>query len=385
MKNSGIGGQAVMEGVMMKNGSRYAVAVRKPNQNIEVAKGKRESLTERFKAARLPVLRGIVIFAETLIMGMRTLNESVMEEETEQEGGRNEKKESILMGLITVVAIIVAIGIFVAVPFLISESLRRVIRYAPLRGLLEGVIRVALFILYVKLISLMDDIKRVFMYHGAEHKSINCVENGFELTLDNVRKQSLVHRRCGTSFMLVVMLVSILFFMFISVGSVWLRMLLRIMLIPLIAGFSYEFIRFAGNNDGAVIRVLSKPGLWLQGLTTAEPTDDMMEVAIASVDAVFDWRAFVADIKETEQVAVSDATLAATSEEPKQKAGKKQAEKEPTKKKQAEKRQVEKRQAAKKQARDVEIHPVDSEDEEEDEILNALDRFFVAPQKEEKS
>lgn len=370
MKNSGIGGQAVIEGVMMKNGNQYAVSVRKPNHNIEVTKGKQESITSRYKIAAIPVIRGAVKFAETLIMGMRTLSASVVEEEPEKSGVQNEKKENIIMGIITIVAIVLAVGIFVVAPFLISESLRRTIRLAPVRGLLEGVIRVALFILYVKLISLMEDIKRVFMYHGAEHKAINCVENGLELTVGNVKKQSLVHKRCGTSFMLLVMLISILFFMFIVVGNMGLRMLLRILLIPVIAGLSYEFIIFAGNNDGKVIRVISKPGLWLQGLTTAEPTEDMIEVAIASVEAVFDWRTFIADIKESEDITVSDSTLAAAKE-------KKPSAPLPKTNKQ-------KANMPKRKKQDAKRTPPKSS-EEDDEILNALDRYFVAPEKEEKS
>lgn len=361
MKNSGIGGQAVIEGVMMKNKNQYAVAVRKPNHNIEVTKGKQESITSRYKIAAVPVIRGAVNFVETLVMGMRTLSASVAEDEPEQNNSGNEKKENIVMGIITVVAIILAIGIFVVAPFLISEALRRTIRLAPVRGLLEGVIRVVLFILYVKLISRMEDIKRVFMYHGAEHKTINCVENGLELTIGNVKKQSLVHKRCGTSFMLFVMLISILFFMFIVIGNIWLRMLLRILLIPVIAGLSYEFIKFAGSHNGKVISIISKPGLWLQGLTTAEPTEDMIEVAIASVEAVFDWRAFVADIKEKEDIVVADSTLAAAKEQ--------------TKKKKHEPRA---------KMKDAEVISLDTTEEEEDEILNALDRYFVAPDKEEK-
>lgn len=207
------------------------------------------------------------------------------------------------MGLVMVLAVIVAIAIFVIAPFLVSESLRRVVRSAQLRGLIEGVIRVVLFVVYVKLISLMEDIKRVFMYHGAEHKSINCIENGLELTVENVRRQKTQHKRCGTSFLLVVMFVSILFFMFIVVRNMWLRMALRILLIPVIAGISYEFIRYAGSHDNVVSNILSKPGLWLQGLTTAEPDDPMIEVAIASVNAVFDWKNFVAEVRAEEKTA----------------------------------------------------------------------------------
>jgi uncharacterized protein YqhQ len=163
--------------------------------------------------------------------------------------------------------------------------------------LLEGVIRLVIFIGYVALISLMKDIRRVYMYHGAEHKCINCIEHGMDLTVDNVRKSSRFHKRCGTSFLLIVMLVSILFFMFIRVDSPILRVVLRLLLIPVIAGVSYEFIRLAGRSDNAVVNLLSKPGLWLQGLTTKEPDDEMIEVGIASVEAVFDWKPYVEEIR----------------------------------------------------------------------------------------
>ena len=257
---------------------------------------------------------------------------------------KNEKKESLVMGLVMLLAIVLAVGIFVIVPFLISEALKRPVPSPQLRGLIEGVIRVALFVAYVKLISCMEDIKRVFMYHGAEHKSINCVENGKELTVENVRMQTTVHKRCGTSFLLIVMFVSILFFMFIVVGNVWLRMVLRILLIPVIAGLSYEFIRYAGEHDNKVINVLSKPGLMLQSLTTKEPDDSMIAVAIAAVEAVFDWKAFLEEEKtENEEEPVEEV-----------------------------KEKVED---------EIEILSIDDEDdEEEDEILNALDRYFEAPE-----
>lgn len=294
MKYSGIGGQAVIEGVMMKNQKEYSVAVRKPDGEIEVTKKKCHSLRDRSKVANWPIIRGVITFVESLLTGMKTLNYSASfyEEEGEEEKAP-EAKENLLMGLVMIAAIVLAVGIFVVVPFLISEALERLVPSPQLRGLMEGVIRVALFVAYVKLISLMDDIKRVFMYHGAEHKSINCVENGLELTVENVRRQTTVHKRCGTSFLLIVMFVSILFFMFIVVGNIWLRMALRILLIPVIAGLSYEFIRYAGGHDNKLINVLSKPGLLLQALTTKEPTDDMIQVAIASVEAVFDWKAFI--------------------------------------------------------------------------------------------
>ncbi len=296
---SGIGGQAVIEGVMMKNKGEYAVAVRKPNGEIEVQKKKSTSLRDRYKALDLPIIRGVVTFIESFTMGMGVLNYSASfyeddekKDMTEEEKKKAEKKESILTVLVMILAIILAIGIFILAPFFAMEALENAIPSEMLRGFLEGVLRVIIFIAYVKLITLVDDIKRLFMYHGAEHKSINCVENGEDLTVENVRKQSTEHRRCGTSFLLFVMVVSILFFMFIIVGAVWLRMLLRILLIPVIAGLSYELIRFLGSHEGKAVYIISRPGMWLQRLTTAEPNDDMIAVAIASVNAVFDWREF---------------------------------------------------------------------------------------------
>ena len=272
------------------------------------------------------------------------------------------------MGLVMMVAIILAVGIFVVVPFLISEALQRPIPSPQLRGLIEGIIRVALFVAYVKLISLMEDIKRVFMYHGAEHKSINCVENGQELTVENVRKQTTVHKRCGTSFLLIVMFVSILFFMFIVVGNLWLRMALRILLIPVIAGLSYEFIRYAGGHDNKVINILSKPGLMLQGLTTKEPTDDMIEVAIASVEAVFDWKAFINQEEDALEVEQAEPETS----EPETAAAKDETSEDDD-------IEIVDIDDSSEEDDDIEIVDIDDSSEEEDEILNALDRYFEAP------
>lgn len=396
MKYSGIGGQAVIEGVMMKNRNEYAVAVRKPDNNIEVKKQGCKSIRDKYKIAGIPIIRGIVSFVESLVTGMSTLNYSAsFYEEEEEKGAKEEKKDSILMGIVMVIAIIAAIGIFVVVPFLISEALRKVVPSLQLRGLIEGVIRVVLFVTYVKLISLMEDIRRVFMYHGAEHKSINCVENGCELTVENVRKQTTVHKRCGTSFLLIVMFVSILFFMFISVGNIWLRMLLRILLVPVIAGLSYEFILFAGSHDNKVVNVLSKPGLWLQGLTTKEPTDDMIEVAIASVNAVFDWKEFIAhmdepegeseaDITELTDKVAEDATKVSVAEAKQETApAKEQSAVQKMEKSHMPEEQMQ--QQEEKEEEDIEIVDINSEDDEDDEILNALDRYFEAPEPEEQA
>jgi len=308
MKYSGIGGQAVIEGVMMRNKNQCAVAVRKPDKTIEVKTETVTSARDKYAIARWPIIRGMVSFVESLSTGMKTLNfsASFYEEEeekkmTEEEKKKSETKESILTTLVMILSFVIAIGIFVLLPYAVSEFLlKRWIKSAPLLGLIEGVFRVMLFVLYVKLISLMEDIRRVFMYHGAEHKCISCVETGKDLTVENARTSSIVHKRCGTSFLLFVMFVSILFFMFITVENVWLRMGLRIILIPVIAGVAFEFIRYAGNHDNLFVRIFSKPGLWLQGMTTKEPTDDMLEVAIASVEAVFDWKEFLGKDKEKE-------------------------------------------------------------------------------------
>lgn len=308
MKSSGIGGQAVLEGVMMKNKSRYSVVIRKPDGGLSKKTGDCESIAEKYPCFRFPIIRGIVNFAESLILGMKTLTYSsdVLEKEAEKElekekkreengreaGGDARDKNSIWNVLIVLVSSVLAVAVFMLLPFFLSELLRSRIHSRTTLALLEGLLRVVLFLGYVIAISFMGDIKRVFMYHGAEHKTINCMEHGLPLTVENVKKQSKHHRRCGTSFLLIVMFVSIIFFLFIHIDNIWLRMLFRILLIPVIAGVSYEFIRFAGNTDNKAAMLLSKPGMLLQRLTTREPDDSMIEVAIASVDMIFDWRAY---------------------------------------------------------------------------------------------
>ncbi len=304
MKKTVIGGQAVMEGVMMKNKDTYAVAVRKPNHEIEVKKGTSESLADKYVFCRLPIIRGVVSFAESLVVGMKTLtwSSSFFEEEEEQEPGKVEqfllkvfgdKLEGIIIGFVMTLSVVLAVGIFMLLPFFLSNLLKPLISSYTLRTLIEGLIRVGIFLLYVVMISRMEDIRRVFMYHGAEHKTINCLEHGEDLTPANVKKYSRLHKRCGTSFLLIVMIVSIFIFMFIRVDQMLLKMLLRIALVPLVAGVSYEFIRLAGRSDSALVNLLSRPGLCLQYLTTREPDEEMLEVAIASVEGVMDWRAYL--------------------------------------------------------------------------------------------
>lgn len=314
MRYSGIGGQAVMEGVMMKNQEKYAVAVRKPDHEIVVEVSTYDGLIKNKKIRNMPILRGVFSFIESLVLGMKTLTFSasffeeeedekkektaMTEEEREKQEKKEKKKEDAMMGGTVAVSVILAVAIFMILPYYLAAFFQRFIESEMLIALLEGVIRLAIFIAYVALISLMEDIKRVYMYHGAEHKCINCIEHGMDLTVENVRKSSKQHKRCGTSFLLIVMLISILFFMFIRVDSRILRVLLRVILIPVIAGVSYEFIRIAGRSDNPVINILSKPGMWLQNLTTKEPDDEMIEVGIASVEAVFDWKSYVKEIRQ---------------------------------------------------------------------------------------
>ena len=232
-----------------------------------------------------------------MVLGMSTLTYSASFFMDEEEEEKDEKKESVMMGLTIACSVVMAVAIFMILPYFLSQLFRKFTDSTTLITLLEGAVRLVIFFGYILLISRMKDIQRVFMYHGAEHKCINCIEHGMDLTVDNVRKSSRFHKRCGTSFLLIVMLVSILFFMFIRVDSPILRVVLRLLLIPVIAGVSYEFIRLAGRSDNAVVNLLSKPGLWLQGLTTKEPDDEMIEVGIASVEAVFDWKPYVEEIR----------------------------------------------------------------------------------------
>lgn len=304
MKSSGIGGQAVMEGIMMRNGSEYSVAVRKENGEIEVKKETYKGVGSKCKLFRLPFIRGIFSFVDSLVLGMKSLNYSAslfMEDGEEEEPGRFEKwlqkkfgdkAEKVIMDLTMVISVILAMGIFMVFPTWVSTLMKPLLGNGIWMALFEGVLRIAIFIAYVGLISLMPDIKRTYMYHGAEHKCINCIEHGLPLTVENVMKSSKEHKRCGTSFLLIVMVISILFFLVIRPETLWLRLVSRILLIPVIAGVSFEFLRLAGNSDNPVVNLLSKPGLMLQGLTTKEPDEKMAEVAICAVEAVFDWKAY---------------------------------------------------------------------------------------------
>ena len=310
MKYSGIGGQAVIEGIMMMNRNDYAVAVRKPDQEIEVKRDRYISITQKVKLFSLPFVRGVFRFADSMIVGMKTLtySASFFEDDEDSEPGKieqflnrvlGEKLESALMALVMVLSFVMAIGIFMLLPLFIAGLFSSVIESERLMAVLEGIIRILIFIAYIKLVSRMEDIRRTFMYHGAEHKCINCVEHGLPLTVENVRNSSKEHKRCGTSFILIVMVISILFFMVVRVDNVWMRFASRIVLVPVIAGVSYEILQLAGRSNSRFMDLVSRPGMWMQGLTTKEPDDSMIEVAIAatvaiaSVEAVFDWKAYL--------------------------------------------------------------------------------------------
>lgn len=307
-----IGGQAVIEGVMMKNMDRYAVSVRKPNGKIETKVEECVSFAEKHPLFQLPVFRGMANFLESMVIGMKTLNYSASfyEDEEEQTESRTEqllekilgeKAEKIIMGIVLVFSLAISIGLFMILPYIASEALGKLIRNEYVILFMEGIIRIAIFLGYIVLISRMEDIKRVFMYHGAEHKTINCLEAGVPLTPENVDNFSRLHKRCGTSFIFIVMIISMVFFFFIRVDTIWLRIVLRLLFLPLVAGVSYEFIRLAGNSDYPLVQIFSKPGLALQRLTTKEPDHSMIEVAIASVEGVFDWREYLENLHKGEQ------------------------------------------------------------------------------------
>ena len=297
MKKVNIGGQAVLEGVMMKGPSSYALAVRKPDKTIDVQVTEYTSLSERHKGFNIPLVRGVVNFIESLYIGMKTLmasSEYFEDEESTGEDKENDKGNNTgyLVGTL-IFSLVIAIGVFMLIPAFLANFLYKITDNDFIVNLAEGLLRLIIFLGYVAAISLMEDIKRTFMYHGAEHKTINCLESGEDLTVENVKRHTRFHKRCGTSFVFIVMFISIFVFMFVSTDVMWLRLLSRVLLVPVIAGISYEFIRYAGRHTNACSNILSAPGLWVQRLTTKEPDDGMIEVAIKSVEGVIDWHEYV--------------------------------------------------------------------------------------------
>jgi len=300
MKSSNIGGQAVLEGIMMKNGPKYAVAVRKPDGEIEVKTDEYKSVIKWEKLTKIPFVRGVFNFIDSMVLGMKTLtySASFFEEETdieltEEEAIKQQKRDDLIMGITMVVSVVIALGLFMILPYFISNLFKNIITSRFLRTVLESLVRIGLFVVYILAVSQMKDIQRTFMYHGAEHKCINCIEHGLELNVENVRKSSKQHKRCGTSFLFFVMLVSVIVCFFITAESQILRVVIRLALLPVIAGISYELIKLAGSSTNPLVELLSKPGMALQNLTTKEPEDDMIEVAIRAVEEVFDWREYL--------------------------------------------------------------------------------------------
>jgi uncharacterized protein YqhQ len=309
MKRTSIGGQAVIEGVMMRNEKQCAIAVRKPDHTIEVKTSTIESIKDKYPVLKLPILRGVVNFIESMVEGIQTLTYSASFYEEPEEKSKfdqwfektfKDKGETILMGVTVVFSIVLAASIFMILPYLLTGFLETRIGSHTIVLVMEGVLRIALFLAYIVLISQMEDIQRVFMYHGAEHKTINCLEHGEDLTPENVKKHSRLHKRCGTSFLFFVMIISIFFFFFIRTDTVWMKIVCRLLLVPVIAGVSYEFIRFAGRSNSKIVALLSKPGMMLQKLTTREPDLEIIEVAIKSVEAVMDWRPYVEAVRNGE-------------------------------------------------------------------------------------
>lgn len=301
MKSSNIGGQAVLEGIMMKNGDKYAVAVRRAEQDIVVDVQEYQSIVPWKTVTKIPFMRGIFNFVDSMVLGMKTLmfsasffeeEENEQEQLTKEEAAKRERKEKLWMNLTVAVSIVLAAAVFMVLPYFLSGFVRRLTDSRWVLTILEGVIRVLIFLGYIALVSRMEDIQRTFMYHGAEHKCINCIENGLKLNVENVRKSSRTHKRCGTSFLFFVMVVSIVFSFFITAESQVMRVVLRIALLPFMAGVSYEIIRLAGRSDNPLVDLLSRPGLLIQNMTTKEPDDSMIEVAIQAVEAVFDWKAY---------------------------------------------------------------------------------------------
>ena len=309
MKSSNIGGQAVLEGIMMRHKDIYSVAVRRPDGEIEVDVEPYKPLVPWKWAYKMPIIRGVFSFLESLVIGTKclmfssTFYEDEEEEEaqprTEEEAAKmqkkKEKEDKIMMTCAVALSLVMCVGLFIMLPYFASRALRLVTASETLITVLEACIRLLIFFAYILLISRMKDIQRTFMYHGAEHKCINCIEHGMELNVENVLKSSREHKRCGTSFLFFVVIVSVIFFLFIHVESPLWRIVIRLLLIPVIAGVSYEIIRLAGSSENPVISLLSKPGLLLQRLTTAEPDASMVEVAIAAVEAVFDWKAYLSE------------------------------------------------------------------------------------------
>lgn len=314
MKSSNIGGQAVMEGIMMRHKDKYSIAVRRPDQEIELKVEDYKCTFGNHAFLKKPIIRGVVSFVDSLVVGTKCLmysaeiagdeedeetakkNEQLTEEELSAKKAKEDKQFKWLLYITVAVSMVVSVAAFMFLPYILASLIRKVGASEFLVTVVEAFVKLALFMGYMFLISRMKDIQRTFMYHGAEHKCINCVEHGMPLTVENVMASSRQHKRCGTSFLFLVMLVSIcLHFVFVLVPVYWVRLFGRLLMVPVVAGISFEMIQWAGRTDSKLADFFSKPGLAMQKLTTKEPTPDMVEVAIKAVEAVFDWKQYLKD------------------------------------------------------------------------------------------
>ncbi len=291
-----IGGSAVMEGVMMRGPKEIATAVRKPDGEIEIDKRAVSSLVTKYHVNKIPVIRGVFAFFDSMISSIRALMWSAefvdLEDDSESKFDKwltrkfGDKVKDIVIYFSLFISVIFSVSLFFVLPHFITTLLDGFIKNNLILTLIEGVVRISIFLGYVLLASRMEDIKRVFQYHGAEHKTIFCYEAGLDLTVENARSMSRLHPRCGTSFLVYVMIISIILFSFVSWGNMWIRLGLKLLLLPVVAGISYEIIRWAGKSKNKVVCVISRPGMWLQKITTREPDDSQLEVAIVSMKAV---------------------------------------------------------------------------------------------------
>ncbi len=301
MRSSNIGGQALIEGIMMRSGDEYSVAVRTPDQQIVVKKEPFHSIVRSKLWKKIPVVRGVISFIDSLAVGFGAMfysasfynDEPEQKELSEEEKNRQDAKDQKVFFGVFLVSFVAAILLFVLLPYYVSMLIGRVIPSHFAVTMIEAVLRIAIFLVYLALMTRIKDVNRTFMYHGAEHKCINCIEHGMPLTVENVMKSSRFHRRCGTSFLVIVVILSALILMLVQTDSTVLRVAFRLILIPLIAGLSFELLQYTGSHNNRFVDLIVKPGIATQHLTTAEPDESMVEVAIAAVEEVFDWRAYL--------------------------------------------------------------------------------------------
>ena len=298
---------------MMKNGERYAVAVRKEDGSIVIKEDTYKGILSGTPVRKIPVVRGFFALVDSLSLGLKVTDDSATMYEAEEEADEGSAGEKIITGLILLVSAVIAVSLFILLPYAAANFLSSRLGSDKLLVVIEGILRLTVFLLYITAISAMKDIRRLYQYHGAEHKCINCIENGLPLTVENARKSTRLHKRCGSSFTMFVMLVSIILFFFIRTKSHLMRIVLRVLLIPVISGISFEIIQLAGRSSNPLINLISGPGLWMQKITTREPDDDMIRVGIASVEAVFDWRAYlVKEFGDTRESAPAEEAASCT-------------------------------------------------------------------------